>query len=364
MAIKDARHGLRKMTSSEKKLRLGILGAGAIAQIAHLPAAKKAANVELTALCDVASDLGEAMAQKYDVPCFYTDVDDFLQSDVVDAVLIAVADQFHADLTVKALESGKHVLVEKPLASTVEECRKVVEAAERTGRKVQMGCMKRYDPGLQFAKKFVDEKLGAAFSSHFWYCDSVFHMEYVHTYAGNLAYSKLSKRPLKRYEDQDLSLILGHGVHLIDTIRWLKGDISAVNAKASRSGSNVSFQALLEYDDGTTGTMQLTCVAKMDWFEGFHIHGENGSLVAQVFFPYMKRAAEVVAYDSELREYRTPVAGDTDPYERALEAFADAVLNDKPVMPDCVDGLLDEIVLFAVYESIKKGRRVEVEGAG
>jgi predicted dehydrogenase len=364
MASKTVRYGLSNMMPSEKKLKLGIIGTGAIAQIAHLPAAKKAANVELTSLCDVASDLGEAMARKYNVPNYYTNIDNILQSDDVDAVLIAVADQFHADLTIKALESGKHVLVEKPLSSTIEECKKVVEAARRTGRKVQIGCMKRYDPGLQFAKKFIDEKIGVGFGSHFWYCDSVFHMEYVHTYAGNIAYSKLSKRPPKRYEDNDLALILGHGVHLIDTIRWLKGNISAVNVKSSRSGSNVSFQALLEYSDGTTGTMQLTCIIKMDWFEGFHIHGENGSVIARVFFPYMKRVAEVVAYDSQLREYRLPTACDTDPYERQLEAFAEAVLNDKPVMPDCVDGLLDEVVLYAIYESMKKGSRVVVEEVG
>jgi len=352
------------MLSHEKKLRLGIVGVGAIAQIAHLPAAKKASNVELTALCDVASDLGKAMARKYAVPRFYTSIDDLLESDDVDAVLIAVADQFHADLTIAALEHGKHVLVEKPLASTVEECRAVVEAAKRTGGKVQMGCMKRYDPGLQFAKRFVDEKLGVGFGSHFWYCDSVFHMKYVHTYAGKVVRSELSKRPLKRYEDRDLGLILGHGVHLVDTIRWLKGEIVAVNAKSSRSGGNVSFQALLEYADGTTGTMQLSCVVQMDWFEGFHIHGENGSVIARVFFPYMKRAAEVLTYDSQLKEYRSPAAGDTDPYERQLEAFAEAVINDKPVTPNCMDGLLDEIVLYAVYESLKKGRRVEVEEAG
>jgi predicted dehydrogenase len=102
----------------------------------------------------------------------------------------------------------------------------------------------------------------------------------------------------------------------------------------------------------------------MDWFEGFHIHGENGSVIARVFFPYMKQVAEVVAYDSQLREYRSPTAGYTDPYERQLEAFAEAVLNDKPVVPDCVDGLLDEVVLYAIYKSIKKGNRVVVEEVG
>jgi len=350
--------------NSKQKLRLGIIGAGPIAQIAHLPAAKKASNVEVVALCDIALDLGRAMAVKYAIPNFYTDVNSLLRNDEIDAVLIAVADQFHADLTIDALESGKHVLVEKPLASTVEECIRIVDTVKRTGRKVQMGCMKRYDPGLQFAKKFSDEDLGTKFASHFWYCDSVFHMEYVHTCAGVLLSSRMSKKPEKGYEDPDLAIILGHGVHLIDTIRWFMGDISAVTAKASRNGNNVSFQSVLEFEDGTAGTMQLTSTIKMDWFEGFHIHGEKGSVLARIFFPYWRRPADVLAFDSKLKEYRTPAAGDTDPYEKQLEAFAEAVLNDKPVSPDAQDGLFDEATLYAIYESVKSGRRIEVEAYG
>lgn len=344
----------------ERKVKLGLIGAGTIAQIAHLPAARKASNVELVALCDVASDLGKAMAMKYSIPAFYTDAKDLLKSDDVDAILIAVADQFHADLTIDALESGKHVLVEKPLASTVEECVRIVEAVKRTGKKVQMGCMKRYDPGLQFAKKFSDEVLGTKFSSHFWYCDTTFHMEYVHTHAGVLSYSQMSKRPHRGYDDPDLALILGHGVHLIDTVRWFKGDISTVTAKASRAGKNVGIQAVLEFSDGTYGTIQLTSIVRMDWFEGFHIHGENGSLLAQIFFPYWRMPAKVIAYDSRLKEYRTPAAGDTDPYERQLEAFADAILNDKPVEPSAYDGLVEESTLYAIHESLRTERRVEI----
>jgi len=345
---------------SERKLRLGLIGTGGIAQIAHLQAAKKASNVELIAACDVAADLGRTLASKYGIPNFYAEAKSLLESEGIDAVLIAVADQFHAELTVDALEAGKHVLVEKPLASTVGECVNIVDAVRRTGKKVQMGCMKRYDPGLQFAKRFADERLGAKFASHFWYCDSAFHGEYVHTHAGDLSYSSMSRRPATGYGDSDIATILGHGVHLMDTVRWFNGDIAAVTAKASRAGENVSYQAALEFADGTAGTAQLTSVVRMDWFEGFHMHGVNGSLVVQVFFPYWRRPAMVTAYDSSINEYRTPASGDTDSYERQLEAFADAVLKDKPASPDEKDGLADELVLYSMYESVRSGRRVEV----
>ncbi|MGQ9514919.1 MAG: Gfo/Idh/MocA family protein [Thermoproteota archaeon] len=348
------------MSDSERKLKLGLIGAGGIAQIAHLPAAKKAKNVDLVAICDVATDLGKAMASKYGIRNLYSDAKSLLRSDEIDAVIIAVADQFHAELTIEALESGKHVLVEKPLASTIEECVSIVDATKRTGKKVQMGCMKRYDPGLQFAKKFSEGSLGKKFASHFWYCDTVFHGEYVHTHAGELFYSIMSRRPATGYGDTDLSIILGHGVHQIDTIRWFNGEIAAVTAKASRAGGNVCYDGIIEFVDGTAGTMQLSSIVKMDWFEGFHIHGDGGSLVVQIFFPYWRRPAKVLAYESSLKEYRTLASGDTDPYERQLEAFADAILNDKPTTPNEIDGLADELVLYSIYDSVKSGRRKEV----
>jgi predicted dehydrogenase len=358
----SAKRALGDMSEAGRKLRLGMIGAGGIAQIAHLPAAKKAHNVELVAICDVAADLGRTMASKYGVPNFYTNAKDLLESDEVEAVLIAVADQYHADLTVNALEAGKHVLVEKPLASTIEECVKIVDAVERTGKKVQMGCMKRYDPGLQFAKRFSDRSLGARFASHFWYCDSAFHSQYVHAHAGDLAYSEMSSRPAMGYGDSDLATIMGHGVHLIDTVRWFNGEIAAVTAKASRASTNVSYQATLEFADGTAGTLQLISIVRMDWFEGFHMHGECGSLIVQIFFPYWRRPAKVLAYEGALGEYRTPTTGDTDPYERQLEAFADAIIGDKHTMPNERDGLADELALFSIYESLRGGKRIEVRG--
>lgn len=350
------------MSEVDRKLRLGLIGTGGIAQIAHLPAAKKAKNVDLVAICDIATDLGRTLASKYGVPKFHSDAKSLLKSDEVDAVLIAVADQFHAELTVDALEAGKHVLVEKPLASSIDECMRIVDAVKRTGKKVQMGCMKRFDPGLQFAKRFSDGSLGAKFASHFWYCDSAFHSEYVHTHVGEISYSVMSRRPATGYGNSGIAIIMGHGVHLIDTVRWFKGEITAVTAKASKAGENVSYQAVLEFADGTAGTMQLTSIVRMDWFEGFHIHGENGSLVVQIYFPYWRRPAKVLAYDNSLREYRTPAEGDTDPYERQLEAFADAILNDKPTVPNERDGLADEFVLFSIYESVNSGKRMDVSG--
>ena len=141
------------------KLKIGLLGCGGIAQIAHLPALRKAANVEFTAICDVAEDLLNAMADRYAVAHRYTDHHEFLEKADMDAVLLPVADGFHASLSIDCMRAGKHVLVEKPMAETVEQCEQMLQVSEETGRKLQIACMKRYDPGLQFAQKFVAEEI-------------------------------------------------------------------------------------------------------------------------------------------------------------------------------------------------------------
>src|SRR6185436_4445829 len=103
-------------------LRVGVLGCGPIAQFAHFDACRKARNAELYAICDSAEDLRNKMAAIHEPKQVYADYDKMLADPQVEAVIVAVADQFHVPLCLKAVEAGKHVLVEKPLGTSVEEC--------------------------------------------------------------------------------------------------------------------------------------------------------------------------------------------------------------------------------------------------
>src|SRR6185436_19201371 len=106
------------MSANAKKasrlLRLGILGCGPISQIAHFDAARKARNVELTAICDLAADLLERMTLLHQPRFVHREFDEMLANPKIEAVLIGVADQFHVPLARQAIQAGKHVLVEKP----------------------------------------------------------------------------------------------------------------------------------------------------------------------------------------------------------------------------------------------------------
>src|SRR5258705_5786008 len=132
------------MTKDSRLLRLGILGCGPISQIAHFDAAKKARNIELTAICDLADDLRERMAALHQPRFAYRDFEEMLADAHIDAVVIGVADQFHVPLALKAIAAGKHVLVEKPLGVTLEECEELRRALEQSRAGVQRG---PHEPG-------------------------------------------------------------------------------------------------------------------------------------------------------------------------------------------------------------------------
>jgi predicted dehydrogenase len=107
------------MKKDERLLRIGVLGCGSISQAAHFDACLKAGNAELYAMCDQVKDLVKKMAARFEPRRSLTEYDAMLADSNVEAVLVAVADQFHVDAVERALAAGKHVLVEKSLGTSV-----------------------------------------------------------------------------------------------------------------------------------------------------------------------------------------------------------------------------------------------------
>src|SRR4051812_44207271 len=210
----------------ERLLRVGVLGAGQIAQAAHLEACRKACNAELYALCDAAEDLLEPVAAAHRPRVTYTDYDRMLADPLVDAVIVAIADQFHVPMAVRALEAGKHVLVEKPMGVSVEECEALAAAVADAGLVLQVGTMRRFDPNIAYAREFMAEQMGEVLAMRAWYCDSAYR------YAMTDAVQPLmhaGRAPLRPHGDPKADrpryYLLGHASHLVDTARYLCGEI-------------------------------------------------------------------------------------------------------------------------------------------
>jgi predicted dehydrogenase len=146
------------------KLRVGLLGVGAIAQVVHLPVLTQLDGVELSAVCDVDDVRAKALATRFKIPHVYRNDEKVLNSDEIDAIVICTPSHLHEQHAIAGLEAGKHVLVEKPLAMTSAAVERVLAVAERTGRTLMVAMNNRYRADTVALKPFAQNgELGDVF---------------------------------------------------------------------------------------------------------------------------------------------------------------------------------------------------------
>jgi predicted dehydrogenase len=136
-------------------LRIGILGAGAITQVAHLPVLRKLKGVEVTALCDNDLPKAKALADRFQIPRAFDDVEDMLQPGDLDAIVICTPNHLHESHTVAALNANLHVLIERPLAMTAPSAQKMLKLAEKRSRILMVSATHRYRTDVQLVRSFV-----------------------------------------------------------------------------------------------------------------------------------------------------------------------------------------------------------------
>ena len=136
------------------KLKIGIIGCGGIANNKHMPALAKIDEVEMVAFCDIVEERAKKAAEDFGTPDakVFTDYKELLKLDL-DVVHVLTPNRQHSFITVDALESGKHVMCEKPMAINSEEAKKMLDAAKRTGKKLTVGYQSRFRPDSRYLKK-------------------------------------------------------------------------------------------------------------------------------------------------------------------------------------------------------------------
>ncbi len=141
--------------SNARTVRIGIIGCGGIANGKHMPALKQLPNVELVAFCDIIVERAEAAKAKYGTPDakVYEDYRELLKDETIEVVHVCTPNRSHSFITVDALDAGKHVMCEKPMAINSAEAQKMLDAQKRSGKKLTIGYQSRQAAGAQYLKQ-------------------------------------------------------------------------------------------------------------------------------------------------------------------------------------------------------------------
>lgn len=140
------------------RLRIGIIGCGGIANGKHLPSLKAVGRADIVAFCDLIPERAEKAAKEYGIEGakVYTDYKELLKDETIDVVHVCTPNRSHADISIDALNAGKHVMCEKPMAKTAADARRMVEAAKKSGKKLTIGYQHRHKAASQYVKACIE----------------------------------------------------------------------------------------------------------------------------------------------------------------------------------------------------------------
>lgn len=352
------------------KVRVGIVGVGGIANGKHMPSLAKLPNVEMVAFCDLIEERAAKGAKEYGIPgakvC--TDYRELLEMDDIDVVHVLTTNDAHSTITVDALEAGKHVMCEKPMAINSAEAKKMVDAAKRTGKKLTIGYQGRFRKNAQQLKRLCDDGV----LGDIYYAEALaVRRRAVPTWGSFLDEEKQGGGPL-----------IDIGTHALDLTLWVTNNYKPVSAMgvtyhklgSRKNAANAwgpwdpekftvedSAFGFVQFANGMTvvlkaswalNTLQIgesMCVlcgteAGADMFGGLRINGErDGQLYTT---NYELEGQGVAFYD----------AIGSKPEEIEAWQWIDAVVNDKEPLVKPEQAYVVTQILEAIYESAKTGQ--------
>lgn len=342
-------------------VKWGVIGAGGIADRRTIPEGiVPAANSELVAVMDIDEARTREVAAKYKVSRWYTSDADLVRDPEVQAVYIATPVNVHAQQAISAAEQGKHVLCEKPLAMTMDDCRRVVDACRAAGVKLSVGLMMRFHA----CHRAIKEVIGS----------------------GRIGQPVMARAQLTCWYPkipgawrQDLKLggggaLMDLGIHTIDLLRMLLGEVRVVTGFAENIVQDYpvddSSVVLLKFRSGAQGVVEsffnIPDAAAQNALE---IYGTKGCILAKGTIGQGSAGSFTVYSSAEDKGYEAQQTRDkggmsvlevtpepVNIYRAEVEAFADAVLNDKEPPISAEDGIRTLEVVLAAYQSAREGR--------
>ena len=339
----------------DRKLKVGVISCSGMAQV-HMRAVKDNPQAELSMICDLDETRVAEAAKTFAIDRTCTDYREMLAQKDIDAVIIVTPDQTHREITLAALDAKKHVLCEKPMALTMEDCRAMVQAGRKASTKLMIGQICRYAPGFKQAKELIDRgEIGDLFFVE---------TEYAHDYAKLAGLSAWRLDPLRHG-------FLGGGCHAVDLARWVAGNPTEVMAYSNHTmlkdwPTDDCTIAIMKFPNDVIGKVFVSTGCKREYTMRSVFYGSKGTIITDNTSPYMTVFKEGLGNGESLFEgketHAIPVqyAVDISSHNAAGEfnEFLDCIVNDKPIRTTAEQGAYTVSVSLAVVESTKTGRPV------
>ncbi|MBQ3557112.1 MAG: Gfo/Idh/MocA family oxidoreductase [Oscillospiraceae bacterium] len=345
-----------------KKLRWGVIGAGGIADRRTIPGMMLAENAELVAVMEINMELAEKCRAKWGCKRAYDNEAALLADPEVDAVYIATPVVCHARQAMMAADAGKHILIEKPLASTVEESEQVVAYCESKGVKIAAGLMMRFGAHIQNMKKAVAEgKIGKPATGYAQFT-AWFPKE-----EGNWRQSKKTAGG---------GAMMDMGVHCIDLLQYINGS-PVVQVTAMHD--TISFD--YEVEDTSTVLLRLEngcqCVVQSNfnipdeaakW--RVELFGDKGRLLGENVIGqidcgtlegmFCQPGAYNAQQDNNLAKGELLDAEFGNMYTREIESFGNSILNDLPLEVPATDAVRLQKIMALAYQANDEKKIMDV----
>ncbi|KKI92492.1 oxidoreductase [Bacillus sp. SA1-12] len=351
------------------KLRVGVIGAGSISDM-HLQSYEKNENVELVAVCDLNIIRAEEKATRYGASTYYSDFQSLLADETIDAVSICTWNHSHAEIAIASLKAGKHVLVEKPLCTTVEEAKEIEETVKHTGKVLQVGFVRRYASNTKILKEFIDaNELGEIY------------------YAKASCLRRLGN-PGGWFSDKERSgggPLIDLGVHVIDICWYLMGKpkVKTISGNTySKLGNranvqNLSFYKAADYDPDKNSVEDLANAlirfengASLMVDVSFTLHAKKDEIAVKLYGD--KGGVEIEPELSIITEKYNTILNATPQvdsltfdfvqgFQNEINHFVLSCLGETETLSPVEDGVEMMKILCGIYESSQKGTEISFD---
>ncbi len=344
-----------------EKIKVAIVGAGNIAQNAHLPAYQKRDDIEITAIVDLNLERAQQAAEKFGIPKAFASIEEMLANAECDYVDICVWNRSHSSCAIAAARAGKHILCEKPMALNLEHALEMKKEVEKAGVLFMLAVPTRYSAEAQLLREMVDAgKLGDI-------------------YYAKTAYIRRRGTPVGWFTDTTKSgggPVIDIGVHCIDRTWFLMGNPKPVRVSASTSYAIGDFKTrgvdrwvaldsdvtAFDTEDSAAGVVHFENGACMMFEVSWALNAPGESYTQICGSKAGARLDPLTIYGEEMG-YLTdnqPTTESKDIFSAEIEHFLDCLRNGKKPISDLDQAVTMQRILQGIYDSARLGKEVEI----